>query len=97
MKKHLLFLLLNLVVFSVFSQQNSEEKQIEKVLENWHQAAAEANFETYFGLMAENAVFIGTDATENWNKKEFKAYAKPHFDKGKAWNFTALERNIYPE
>ena len=21
-------------------------------------------------------------------------YSKPHFDKGKAWNFTSLERNI---
>ncbi len=23
------------------------------------------------------------------------AYSKPHFDKGKAWSFTSLERNIY--
>ncbi|HIC32857.1 MAG TPA: hypothetical protein EYO76_13160, partial [Flavobacteriaceae bacterium] len=22
-------------------------------------------------------------------------FSKPYFDKGKAWNFTALERNIY--
>jgi hypothetical protein len=45
--------------------------------------------------MTDDAVFIGTDATENWNKKEFAAFAKPYFDKGKAWNFTAIERNVY--
>ena len=45
--------------------------------------------------MTKDGVFIGTDATENWQLDEFKAYAKPHFDKGKAWSFTALERNIY--
>lgn len=61
----------------------------------WHKAAAEANFEAYFNLMTPNAVFIGTDATENWQVNEFKAYAKPHFDKGKAWNFTPVERNVF--
>jgi len=44
--------------------------------------------------MDENSVFIGTDATERWDKQEFMDYAKPHFDKGKAWNFSSLERNI---
>jgi hypothetical protein len=36
--------------------------------------------------------FIGTDATENWNKMQFQAFAKPFFDRGKVWNFTAVER-----
>ncbi len=39
--------------------------------------------------------FIGTDATENWQNKEFKNFSKPYFDKGKAWSFTSLQRNIY--
>ena len=45
--------------------------------------------------MTDDAIFIGTDATENWNRKEFEAFSKPHFDKGKAWTFYPLERNIY--
>ena len=45
--------------------------------------------------MADDAIFIGTDATENWNKKDFMSFSKPYFDNGKAWNFTSLERNIY--
>jgi hypothetical protein len=45
--------------------------------------------------MTEDAVFIGTDATENWNRKDFENFAKPFFEKGKAWSFTSLERHIY--
>ncbi|MFO8146811.1 MAG: nuclear transport factor 2 family protein [Bacteroidota bacterium] len=76
------------------SEEISEEK-INAILENWHAAAANANFEDYFALMADDGVFIGTDATENWQNKAFREFSKPHFDKGKAWNFTTLERNIY--
>lgn len=71
------------------------KSEINLVLNNWHKAAAEANFNNYFNAMTEDAVFIGTDATENWNKQEFIKFAKPFFDRGRAWNFTALERNIY--
>ena len=84
------------IIVSVFSwSQETTEKKIEAILTAWHKAASDADFETYFGLMTEKGVFIGTDATENWQNTEFKAYAKPHFDKGKAWSFTAIERNIY--
>ncbi|KPM32225.1 Hypothetical protein I595_1875 [Croceitalea dokdonensis DOKDO 023] len=75
--------------------QEQEKEQVFAVLEAWHQAAAEADFETYFGLMTENGVFLGTDATENWQNKAFRAFSKPYFDQGKAWSFTAVQRNIY--
>lgn len=78
------------------AQNNAVEKElVSSVVDSWHQAAAETNFDLYFGLMTDDAIFIGTDATENWNKTAFKIYAKPHFDKGQAWNFTPLQRNIY--
>ena len=80
---------------STMENQTISKANINATLDNWHKAAAEANYNDYFSLMADDAVFIGTDATENWNKTAFQAYAKPHFDKGKAWRFTALERHIY--
>jgi ketosteroid isomerase-like protein len=98
MKKIMLFSL-SILLFSSFisaDQDNTKEKaNINSTLDAWHKAASEANYNAYFSLMTEDAIFIGTDATENWNKKDFQAYAKPHFDKGKAWSFTALERHIY--
>lgn len=71
------------------------KNDINAVLNNWHLAASEANFDAYFGKMDSISVFIGTDAGENWTKQQFEAFSKPYFDKGKAWDFKTLERNIY--
>ncbi len=87
---------LTLVSFDTLHYKESDEKeQVNRTLDAWHKAAAEADFDKYFGMMAEDAIYIGTDPTENWNLKSFQAFAKPYFDKGKAWNFKAIERNIY--
>jgi len=89
-----LFLVLG--IFSTMAQsQNAENQKIAVTLDAWHKAAAQAQFDAYFGLMTNDAIFIGTDAKENWNKIAFQAFAKPYFDKGKAWNFTAIERHIF--
>ena len=64
-------------------------------LNNWHQSAAEAHFDGYFNAIADDGIFIGTDAKENWSKEQFKVFAKPYFDRGKAWNFKVIQRNIY--
>ena len=99
--RKIVVVLVGLVLFGCKSSQtiNEDKKlaryQIDTTLNDWHKAAAEANFNNYFGAMTNDAIFIGTDATENWNKEEFIKFSKPYFDKGKAWNFTALERNIY--
>ena len=71
------------------------KKSINTSLDLWHKAAAEANFDNYFNLMTKEGVFIGTDASENWQNEAFKTFSKPYFDKGKAWSFTSVERNIY--
>ena len=86
-------------IFLLFSITISaqDKSNIDQVLTQWHKAASEANFEEYFSLMTEDGVFIGTDPTENWQNKDFRAFSKPYFDRGKAWNFKTLERNIYTE
>ena len=94
MKKTLLFIAFPFLITNVNAQDN-HKTQINITLDAWHKAAAEANYTNYFDALTDDAVFIGTDATENWNKSAFQAYAKPYFDKGKAWSFTALERHIY--
>jgi ketosteroid isomerase-like protein len=88
---------LTLVSFDTLQYKEVDKKeQINRTLDAWHKAAAEANFDAYFGMMTDDAIFIGTDPTENWNKKAFQTYSKPHFDKGKAWAFKTLgQRHIY--
>ena len=72
-----------------------EERKVNQVMNKWHESASQANYEQYFGAMDKASVFIGTDAGENWTKEEFQSFSKPYFDKGKAWSFKALERNVY--
>ncbi|MBK8256661.1 MAG: nuclear transport factor 2 family protein [Polyangiaceae bacterium] len=70
------------------------EKAANAVLDDWHDAAANADEKRYFGHLADDSVFLGTDATERWDKKAFQAYAHPHFAKGKAWKFKAARRTL---
>lgn len=70
-------------------------QQAAKVIDAWHLAAADADFDQYFSLMTKRGVFVGTDATEHWENKAFKSFSKPYFNAGKAWSFTSLERHIY--
>ena len=64
------------------------------VLDELHAAADAADFERYFGLYAEDAVFLGTDATERWTLAEFQDYAREPFSQGRGWSYTMLERDI---
>ena len=37
---------------------------------------------------------MGTDATERWTVSEFHVWAKPYFDRKKAWSFKPRDRHI---
>lgn len=99
----ILFAVLSLTYAACSSPENkpaaidtaAEKKQISAMLDSFNLAAANADYKAYFDFYTEDAIFTGTDATERWNKKQFMVWAKPFFDRGKAWSFTSIERNIY--
>ena len=66
--KKIIFLVLLLIGFTSVKAQEIANIEVSNVLDDWHNAAAVANFEKYFELLSDDAIFIGTDATENWNK-----------------------------
>jgi hypothetical protein len=69
---------------------------VDSVLDDWHRAAADADFERYFGYFEnDSSIFMGTDATERWTVAEFKPWAKPFFARGRAWSFTPENRVVY--
>ncbi|WP_246601232.1 nuclear transport factor 2 family protein [Alteromonas antoniana] len=72
----------------------SDTTAIETVLDSLHQHSAEAKGKAYFSLYADNAMFIGTDASETWTLDEFKQYAMLYFDQGKGWRYHSVERHI---
>jgi ketosteroid isomerase-like protein len=94
MNKILLFLLVFLTGLSMRSQ-TAEQADISALLNQWHLFASKADFEGYFDLLTAEAVFVGTDAAEVWNKQEFMEFSRPYFEQGKAWDFMAIDRNIY--
>lgn len=95
MKQNLLTILFSiLLIGSSFSQDQSKE-EISQLLDDWHMAASNVDQEAYFGYMAADGIYIGTDASEVWTRDEFYDWSTPHFEKGKAWSFTASSRNIY--
>ena len=77
----------------MYSQDIKED--INTIIDRWHEDAAASNFDSYFGAMSNDGVFIGTDALENWTVSEFKEFSKPFFEEKNTWNFMPLERNIY--
>lgn len=93
MKKIIIFTLF--LVPSLLYSQDSLKIQLNAFLDEWHSAAARADMASYFDKIDEAGIYIGTDATEYWTRKAFYDWSKPYFDKGKAWTFKALERNIY--
>ena len=88
--------LLILFSFALLScAQNNQSQQsdiaaINKVLDGYHQAAANGVWDTYFGLMSADGVFIGTDASERWIKQEFRQYSSG----SNGWVYTPQQRNI---
>jgi hypothetical protein len=68
--------------------------RVAAVLDDWHHAAAAADEARYFGHFAPDGVFMGTDATERWTVSEFRVWAKPYFDRKKAWSFKPRNRHI---
>lgn len=71
------------------------KNQIATLLDSFNVKAGNADYDGYFKYFTEDAIFIGTDASENWDKKTFMTWAKPYFDEKKTWHFTAVQRNIF--
>lgn len=72
------------------------ESEVGSMLDAWHDAAARADEDAYFSAFADaDSIFMGTDATERWTATEFRAWAKPYFDRGRAWAFKVTERHTY--
>lgn len=84
-------LMLSLFLFSLSSSANSD---INKVLDTFHQAAANADQTLYFSLLDEQAIFLGTDGSERWTRKEFYDFVTPYFSKGRGWAYKSRQRNI---
>jgi hypothetical protein len=77
------------------SREDVAKKKIDKLMDEWHLAAAEADADAFYGKMTEDGIYIGTDISERWLRDELRSWAKSAFDKAPAWDFKAKDRTIY--
>lgn len=73
--------------------------QITELVDAWHRAAATGDLDAYFSRMTDDAVFLGTDDTERWDRDAFLAFARPYFDGPTtygdgAWTYEPAERFV---
>ena len=63
-------------------------------LDDFHDAAANGDEARYFAILPDDAVFLGTDASERWTGAAFRAFALPYFQRGEAWTYVPLQRHV---
>lgn len=71
-----------------------EQARLSATLDDFHQAAARADFAGYTGVMTEDVIFLGTDGSERWQGQEFRDFVQSNFSSGRAWTYLPLERNV---
>jgi len=59
------FLALNAHYFS----EQEDVKKLDELIQNWHKAASDAKFDSYFKYLTDDFIFLGTAPGERWTKK----------------------------
>lgn len=81
-----------IAILFIITPPSKDVTTLNKLVDDWHLAATNADFDAYFGAMDESFIFLGTAPGERWNKKDFATFSKPYFDKGRAWDFKPSNR-----
>ncbi len=63
-------------------------------LDAFHRAAATGDEATYFAILPDDAVFLGTDPGERWTGAEFRTFAMPWFQRESAWVYAPRDRFV---
>lgn len=77
------------------SEAPDEAAAINALLDAWHQAAATADADAFFGSMTADGIYLGTDASERWQRDELRSWAKAAFERDTAWAFAPHDRQLY--
>ncbi|MCB9879551.1 MAG: nuclear transport factor 2 family protein [Planctomycetes bacterium] len=68
--------------------------EVARVLDDFHDAAANGDGARYFADLPDDAVFLGTDGAERWTGAEFRRQYSRYFDGRSAWTYAALQRHV---
>jgi len=76
------------------AQDPSTTRAINRTLDALHNAASKADGPRYFAQFTNDAIYIGTDASERWTLAQFREFAEPYFKRGTGWTYKPRHRNI---
>ena len=90
---------INWVILAIFTllgsvAQADSQAQLHNTLDEFHQAAAQADTDRYFAAMTDDVVFLGTDGSERWQGQAFRDFVQPLFAAGRGWNYSSVTRHI---
>lgn len=94
-KKLLCLISLVLVYGAAPATAFDDKAAINKLMDGFHDAAAQADRSRYLGYFTKDGVFMGTDDWERWSlNPDFSKYVTERFKEGKGWTYKAIERHI---
>jgi len=67
---------------------------IARVLDDFHDAAANGDEARYFAILPDDAVFLGTDGAERWTGAVFRREFAKYFERDSAWTYVCLRRAV---
>lgn len=90
---------INWIILAIFMllgsvAQADSQAQLHNTLDDFHQAAAQADTGRYFAAMTDDVVFLGTDGSERWQGQAFRDFVQPLFAAGRGWNYRSVNRHI---
>lgn len=75
--------------------QSELREEANRVVDDWHLAASDADRDRYLGHFAPDAVFLGTDPDERWDISSFTAYVDTYFAPPyQGWTFEPSDRHV---
>ncbi len=75
--------------------KEATSQELNTLMDNWHHAAAVADEEVFFGSLHDDAIYLGTDKSERWEKAVFEAWSSEFFQRDTAWAFSPYNRELY--
>ncbi len=91
--RYLIFLAL--FICGIGAADENELGSINRVLDDFHDAAAHGDKGRYLGHMTDDAVFMGTDEWERWPRNpDFTNYVGGRFKDGAGWNYKSVDRKV---
>lgn len=68
--------------------------EVARALDDFHDAAANADAARYFAILPDDALFLGTDGTERWTGAAFRRDMQRWFERDSAWTYVAVRRAV---